>query len=251
MATTGTGRAAGTYAQERYARGRRRWRVRTLPILAATFGPLILVGIVGLILERHLLSWLAGALAGAGVAAWGALRETPPAYVEKWQLGAEGERKTAAALTRLEGRGLTVVHDVDCRYGNYDHIAVGPGGVFLLESKYPQGTVELRGGVPHLRRKLDPEADTPIKQIRPRVLSAAAALKRDIEQRTGVRTWVQAVVVLWCDFPEGVIDDGRCVFVHGPRLANWIEGRPSGLSRANVEAIVAAVREIDRSEMAG
>ncbi len=220
MAMTAKGRGAGTYAQQRYARGARRWRSKTRPILAAMFGPFILAGIAVLVLNGHPLAWVAGGVAGACTAAWAALRDTPPPYVENWQRGAEGERKTAGVLNPLERSGLTVVHDVKSPSGNYDHIAVGTAGVFLLESKYPQGIVELRGGVPHLRRQLDPDADTPIAQIRPRALSAAAFLKREIEQRTGLHTWVQAVVVFWSEFPQGVVDDGRCVFVHGSRLAD-------------------------------
>ena len=205
-------------------------------------------GIVVLVLDGHLASWIGGAVAGMGAGVWMVLRDDPPPYVENWQRGAEGEQKTAGVLARLERSGLTVVHDVDSPYGNYDHIAVGTGGVFLLESKNPRGIVELRGGVPHLRRELDPDADTPLAQIRPWALSAASRVKRDIEKRTGVRTWVQAVVVFWSDFPEEVVDDGRCVFVHGSRLASWIEARPGGLNRANAEAIALAIRGMGSHE---
>jgi hypothetical protein len=250
MAATAKGRRAGTYAQWRYARGRRRWRSKTRPILAATLGPFMLAGIAVLILDGHRLSWVAGGIVGACGAAWMVLRETPPPYVENWQRGAEGERKTARALKPLERSGLTVIHDVDSPYGNYDHIAAGTLGVLLLESKNPQGTVELRGGVPHLRRQLDPDADTPLAQIRPRALSAAARLKKEIEQLTGVRTWVQAVVVFWSEFPEGVVDDGRCVFVHGSRLADWIRGRPCGLNQENADSIARAIKEIGSHKIA-
>jgi hypothetical protein len=37
---------------------------------------------------------------GAGV--WIAVRGSPPAYIENWQQGAEGERKTEKALRRLD-----------------------------------------------------------------------------------------------------------------------------------------------------
>jgi hypothetical protein len=250
MAATAKGRRAGTYAQRRCARGRRQWRARTRPILAAALGPFILAGIAVLALDGHALSWVAGGVVGACGAGWAALRDTPPAYIENWQRGAEGERKTAAVLRRLQRSGLTVIHDVGSPYGNYDHIAVGTNGVFLLDSKYPQGIVELRGGVPHLRRQLDPDADTPMREIRPRALRGAARLKNDIEQRTGVRTWVQAVVVFWSDFPEDVVDDGRCVFLHGTRLADWIAERPNGLSQGNAEAIANAIRELGGDEPA-
>jgi Nuclease-related domain len=92
-------------------------------------------------------------------------RDAPP-YVESWHEGAEGERKTEQELKPLERAGWRIVHDVQNAHGNYDHIAVSRAGVFLLETKNLRGVVELRGGVPHLRRRLDPEADTSCERFR-------------------------------------------------------------------------------------
>ncbi len=178
------------------------------------------------------------------------LRESPPAYIENWHEGAEGERKTEKALAPLTRSGWTIVHDIQARYGNYDHVAVGPAGIFLLETKNLGGIVELRDGIPHLRRRLDPDADTRLDQIRPRALAAAAHLKQDIQRRTGHRTWVQAVVVLWSDFPEGNVHDGRCIFVHGPRLHALLHGRPNQLDPQDVEEIATAVADIAESDPA-
>ena len=232
---------AGAYAEQRYRRGLRRWRSKTRPLLLVWFGPFIAAGLAVLFLDGHDLSWCAGAFAGVFVGAWIAFRETPPSYVENWHDGAEGERKTEKALEPLARSGWRIVHDVQARYGNYDHIAVGPAGVFLLETKNLGGIVELRDGMPHLRRRLDPEADTPCDRIRPRALAAAASLKEDLERRTGHRTWVQAVVVFWSEFPEGLVDDGRCIFVHGPRLHALMQGRPNRLSQTHAEEIAAAI----------
>lgn len=239
---------AGSYAEERYRQGLRRWRSETRPILLATFGPLMLAGLGILVLDRHLLSWFAGATTGILAGAWIALRETPPAYIEHWHDGAEGERKTEKALAPLTRAGWTIVHDVQARYGNYDHIAVGPAGVFLMETKNPAGIVELRHGVPHLHRRLDPDANTRLDRIRPRALAAAANLKEDIQRRTGQTTWVQAVVVFWSDFPEGLVDDGRCIFVHGPRLHALIQGRPNRLKPHDAEKIATAIEHIAEND---
>jgi hypothetical protein len=155
------------------------------------------------------------------------------------------DRKALAPLTRS---GWTIVHDVQARYGNYDHVAVGPAGVFLLETKNPGGIIELRDGIPHLRRRHDPDAVTRLDRIRPCALAAAANLKEDIQRRTGQRTWVQAVVVLWSDFPEGLVDDGRCIFVHGPRLHALLYGRPNRLNPQDAEKIATAVADIAKSD---
>jgi hypothetical protein len=241
---------AGVYAEQRYQKGLRRWRSKTRPILLATFGPVMLAGLVVLVLGRDPVSWFAGATTGVLAGAWLALRESPPAYIENWHEGAEGERKTEKALAPLTRAGWRVVHDVQAHYGNYDHIAVGPAGLFLLETKNLGGIVEIQNGVPHLRRRLDPDAVTRLDRIRPCALAAAANLKEDIQRRTGHRTWVQAVVVFWSDFPEGLIDDGRCIFVHGPRLHALMHGRPNRLEPQDAEVIATAIAHIAEGDPA-
>jgi hypothetical protein len=61
-----------------------------------------------------------------------------------WKQGAEGELLTRRLLRRLERRGWCVFHDLVVPPGprsrrrssaNIDHLAVGPGGVFLIDSK--------------------------------------------------------------------------------------------------------------------
>jgi len=201
-------------------------------------------GLVGLVVERNVAAWIAGAAFGVGLGMWMVLRDSPPAYVENWQVGAEGERKTAKALARLDRSRWLVVHDVPCARGNYDHVGVSRAGVFLLETKNLQGTVEIRDGVPRLRRRLDPQADNPCPWVRSNALASAAALKAEIQQMTGHPLWVQAVVVLWSDFKEGVYEDERCVVVHGSRLRDWISGRSDELDEKAAGEIAAAVRVI-------
>jgi hypothetical protein len=176
------------------------------------------------------------------------MREMPPRYIEQWSDGAEGERKTEKVLNGLERSGLRVVHDVQARYGNYDHIAVGPAGVFLLESKDLMGIVEVRGGTPHLRRRLDPDSDTRCDGIRSRALACAASLKEDIQRQTGHRVWVQAVVVLWCEFPQQLVEADQCVFLHGSTLRDWLTSRPDQLDQAKAEEIAAAVDQMATQE---
>jgi hypothetical protein len=58
-----------------------------------------------------------------------------------WRVGAEGEEIVAGQLEKLVKRGWTVVHDVPVgeRGSNIDHVLVGPGGVFTVNSKYHVG----------------------------------------------------------------------------------------------------------------
>ena len=137
-----------------------------------------------------------------------------------------------------------MVHDVKQRYGNYDHVAVGPAGVYLLETKNLQGIVEIKAGAPHLNRRHDPQAGETFRRIRPRALDAARHIKGDIQQRTGHCLWVQAVVVFWSDFPEQLVEDGKCVYIHGSRLKAWLAARPELLDPARVQEIAAAIQRL-------
>ena len=62
-----------------------------------------------------------------------------------WRRGARGERRTARQLRPLLRRGWVVFHDLAIpRSGaNADHLVIGPGGVFLIDSKNWRGRLLL------------------------------------------------------------------------------------------------------------
>lgn len=69
---------------------------------------------------------------------------------DAYEKGADGEQRTAAALAMLPASGWFVLHDVRWpgrTFANIDHIVVGPGGVFVIDSKAWSGRVEVRGDV--------------------------------------------------------------------------------------------------------
>lgn len=248
------GSAPGDYAERRYQRGLAEYRSRARWILAACFGPFMLLGVAGLFVVGHPPAWAAGVLFGVGAGVIIALRASPPEYVDKWRRGAEGERKTARALRRLGPGRWTVVHDVDAGYGNYDHILVGPIGVFLLDSKHLQGTVHLANGRPHLRRRLDPDDDRSLADCAGAAERLARQLHDVLKRQTGEAVWVHAVVVLWSDSNQDLYKLGKCTFVCGNRLRQWLlqqdakfdETRVAHLSAA-VEALASSTRTMVRN----
>jgi hypothetical protein len=62
-----------------------------------------------------------------------------------WARGARGERRTARQLRRLARHGWVIFHDlaVPGSGANADHLVIGPGGVFLLDSKNWRGRLVL------------------------------------------------------------------------------------------------------------
>jgi hypothetical protein len=61
-----------------------------------------------------------------------------------------------------------------------------------------------------------------LDRLAPRLRAEAARVKTEVEV-TARRTWVQAVVVIWGEFPQRVVDGDRIVFVHGDELVAWLQ----------------------------
>lgn len=238
MAMARTSGRAGGAARDRYERGLRAWRqtrgVRVMTLLAWS----VIGGSLGFAYLVPSLSSAMSAVVGGTFVTLLWVRRAAPEYVERWERGAEGERRTARVLESLGSR-WTVRHDIPTRYGNYDHVVVGPGGVFLVDSKNLGGTASVgAGGLTIRRRLLDSSYDTyPGKGTR----VAAASLKKHIQRASGVRCWVQPVVAIWGSFPENVAEADGVAYVAGEHLVKWLEGRRPTLSGQRREALAAAL----------
>jgi hypothetical protein len=108
--------------------------------LAVTLGA---GAVAGLLTPR--LGLLVG-VAAAGAAGWAVRFRTSP-ETRAWRRGATGERRTARLLSRLERHGWAVLHDlaVPGSRANIDHLAIGPGGAFVVDSKLYTGRLRLAG----------------------------------------------------------------------------------------------------------
>ncbi|HET7519752.1 MAG TPA: nuclease-related domain-containing protein [Actinomycetes bacterium] len=109
---------------------------------AATLGIAVGGGILGRLAVPRL-GLVVGALA-AMAAGWG-LRFRPSPDATAWRRGAAGERRTARLLGPLERQGWVVLHDlaVPGSRANLDHLVIGPGGVFVVDSKHYRGRLQL------------------------------------------------------------------------------------------------------------
>jgi hypothetical protein len=154
------GRPGGS-AQERWRRMRAaEWAAwtRTLPWRAAV---ILGIGVGGGALGRQLVSRWGLVLGGlAAVAAGWGLRFRPSPDAVAWRRGGAGERRTARLLGPLDRQGWAVLHDlaVPGSRANIDHLVIGPGGVFVIDSKQYRGRLQLdgSGGLWHGRYPLAP-----------------------------------------------------------------------------------------------
>jgi hypothetical protein len=139
------GRPGGS-AEARWRRLRAaEWAVwiRTVPWrVAAILGIGAAAGLVSSLMAPRL-GLMVGGLA-AIVAGWG-LRFRPSLDAVAWRRGAAGERRTARLLDPLERHGWVALHDlaVPGSRANIGHLVIGPGGVFVIDSKQYRGRLQL------------------------------------------------------------------------------------------------------------
>jgi hypothetical protein len=216
---------------------RRRMRSRFLQlalVLAPVVGLLVLAG-----LKWESLRWTSGFLVGCVFAFFVIARMSPPAWIENWQDGAFGEQWTAKSLRPLEARGWVVLHDLPGERGNLDHVVVGPGGVFLLDSKRWRGSTTVSGDAATVRRVEDPDLSYRVGGV-----GYLKGLARDVHDRlrseSRVSVWVEPVIVLWGAFPQRVAGE-TCKFVHGEELATWLEQQPKRIDASRVDQLASAI----------
>lgn len=229
---------AGGFEQRRYEAGLLAWRRRVLPRFRWLLFPVVAGCIVFLVLgPASKLQFGAGLLAGGLLALYAWVRDEPPEHVRRHGVGAEGERSTARALVPLLTDGWRVAHDVDTGHGNRDHVLVGPGGLFLLDSKKLGGTVEIHGETVHVDRRDDPRDSYDLPRLAAALRSEAARMHDEILSATRTNVWVTAVIVLWSPFPARLVEGNKVVFVHGDELVSWLRTRPRRHNRDTVDVI--------------
>jgi len=151
-------RRAGTSATRRYKSLSKAWRrgarKEFLKVGCIFSAVAVIVNAVAFEWPRWI--WAAGVVTGSMLGVFVALRGSPPPWIENWQDGAWAEERTGKVLHPLQREGWTVLHDLPATYGNLDHVVVGPGGVFLLDTKRWRGDVTVEGDTAVIQRRGGP-----------------------------------------------------------------------------------------------
>jgi len=151
---------------------------------------------------------------------------------ERAARGAEGERKVGAILEGL-GPDWHVLHGVWLGRGDIDHVLVGPGGTFTIETKANRGQI-------------------PVDRIEERMLNQAYAESKTLAKVSGLE--VHPLLV----FSEAYLI-GSCpahrrgvTIVPARMLAGYLERRRPQLTTAEAEEISETLRlalEVDAATM--
>ncbi|HEY3830220.1 MAG TPA: nuclease-related domain-containing protein [Solirubrobacteraceae bacterium] len=155
--------------------------------------------------------------------------------VDRHDRGAAGEEQVGGMLDGLERDGWHAIHDVSLGRGNVDHILIGPGGVFTVETKSHPGPVH-------------------VGRVHGAVLGQAQAQRRAIERVTGEH--VEPLLVYsraWVDRPLSRRKGVRVVPAR--MLLGYLDRQPQRLEPEAVEGargrLASAVLEAAASERRG
>jgi hypothetical protein len=200
------GRRAGQYARATVLRLRMRTLV-TLGVLAV--GTALLGKTVGL----HDFRFIAAEMALL-ISMFVISRYVLP-LVERRDRGAMAEEHVGGLLDQLPRAKWRVIHDATLGRGNVDHIAIGPSGVFTIETKSHPGPVR-------------------VGRVHGAILAQAQAQSRAIGWVTAAK--VQPLVVYsraWVDRP-GARRKGVRV-LPARMLLGWLDKQPTQLTRGEVQ----------------
>ena len=159
-------------------------------------------------------------------------------------LGERGELHVADVLEELRSDGYRPIHDIVGGGFNVDHVLVGPGGIFAIETKYRggKGEITVRNEGVFVGDRLE-EKDC-LKQAR----GSAAAIKELIHESCGKREWVNAIVVFVGDWKIRNKWRDTNVRVFTPdRVLDYIRDQQPQLKRNEIELIAS---HLQRSALA-
>lgn len=135
-----------------------------------------------------------------------------------WAQGAEGEEVVGKVLEGLAEDGWCVIHDVCFGRGNIDHVVVGPGGIFTIETKSRGGKIFL-------------------DHLEPRMVGQAYAEKKKLEEITLME--VQALLVFSRAYIVGPVPAWRrgVAILPARMLAGFFARRPAVISAERAAVI--------------
>lgn len=159
-----------------------------------------------------------------------------PAHERFWELGAEGEKRAATRLEGLlTGTGVILLHDrrIPGTRANIDHLAVGAGGVTVIDTKRLAGRVEVRGRGARAELRVAGRRRSGLLDGMERQLAAVRAAVGDVDVRAAL------CFVDTAGLPLLGRLEPRGVLVDGPRAVARLAARPGGLEPPAVSTVAA------------
>ena len=166
-----------------------------------------------------------------------------------WGVGARAEVAVGDELESLKEHGFVLIHDLRIQgIGNIDHVAIGPQGIFAIETKSHRGVVSVGGN--EIRPVLLLRGTTPGKDFIGQARRGADALSNLLAEKGWFSIRKPRVVPVLC-FTRAWLEERYfildSVFV---TKVNWLAealawGKPA-LSRSEIEKHLRRLRSLSR-----
>ncbi len=168
------------------------------------------------------------------VAVWALLHGDAVRRTRDWIRGAPGEEEVMELLRELESHGYRLLHRVRVRGGTVAHVAIGPAGVFAIQTKsWWPFYVSLRDRLLNGSWEKDP---------RVRDLRRASAELRDRLRAVGIEESVEALLVLTrVGLPSGPVRLPNLTMLDATTLLPFVMTRGQRLSSNQITMAAEAI----------
>jgi hypothetical protein len=226
---------ANAWAKLQARQKRRAWARKNAVLLTAVVSTYAAVGVVVYFMQSPVARpYLAGGLVvgGAWLVSWLIAQDG----LDRLRIGVEAEAWTSAVLRKARRHGWVECKSIPFEGFDVDHVWVGSGGVFALETKYTS--------MPW--RSVDTDLIVPLGDPVGQALSAARKI-RLLLGSAGCDVEVTPVLVVWGSGAEGVRRSQvrGVLIVPGPALKDWILNATKQSERIPPDQARHAVRTLD------
>ncbi len=160
-----------------------------------------------------------------------------PTEDRNWSQGAAGEERVAQRLAKLPQPPWTVLHDLPIgnKGANIDHLVIGPGGVYTINTKNLSGRIWVAGGTFKQNGQNRPYV--------PAASREATRAARCLHKAMGVEVPVMGLVVVMADDLTVKRQPNDVRVLTRREVTRWLTARPVILQQHLLDGLVHVARQ--------
>jgi len=133
--------------------------------------------------------------------------------VERYDRGAAGEELVGSILEELRPEGWDIIHDAELEHSNVDHIVLGPGGLFTVETKSNPGPIRVQRLHGRLIRQVQLQRER-VEAIagttaEPLLVYSRARVDRPGRRRKGIRVLEAHMLPAYLEERPAILDEAQ------------------------------------------
>jgi hypothetical protein len=148
--------------------------------------------------------------------------------------GIRGEREVGRALDELRAIGFSVFHDIPGDGFNVDHVLIGPGGVFAIETKTWSKPAGRKAVIEYDGKQVVVDGMAPDRDPVTQAEASADHVRDTLQRMTNREVLVRPVVLFPGWWVNSKVRDARTWVLNPKALAGFLEKEPARLAREDV-----------------